>query len=178
MASTAVGASTEIVGSTAKAGDKDGRRRPTLGAALRICAVAGFRLPDFLSGRLDGLADAAVPEHVPPIPPSAETHVVHDRDAVAAALENALITQPASSLAEVNRSLHISDRQLAREFPEQCARIVARHKAWVEDRSLEAQAARQAAVLEAIAVVHARGDYPSRHQIHKFPPPHISVREP
>ena len=157
---------------------KDGRRRPTLGAALRICAVAGFRLPDFLAGNLERLAASPVPKHVPPIPPPENKHVVHDRFAVAAALEFALVTQPAPSLAEVNRVLHISDRQLAREFPEQYRKIVARHTEWVEERSLQAQAVRQSAMLEAIAVVHARGDYPARNQVQELLPSNISIRDP
>lgn len=155
---------------------KDGRRRPELDSALRICAVAGFRLPDFLAGRLRRLASSPTPTRIPFIPASGETHRVHDPDEVRATLEAALIAEPPPSLAAVNRGLHIDGRQPYRLYPEQCRRIRDRHLAWVEDRSVAAQAERQRLVLEAMATLHAHGRYPSRHQVDKLLPSNVRLR--
>lgn len=157
---------------------KDGRRRPSLPGALRICAVAGFRLPDFLAGRLDALRAAPLPAQVPPIPPSDETHIIHDPADVVSTLNRALRADLPPSLAAVNRSLHVGDRQLMREYPGQCTEIVERHRAWVEDRSIAAQAERQRLVLAAITDVQVRGDYPSRHQVQRLLPTNVSLRDP
>ena len=157
---------------------KDGRRRPTLEGALRICAVAGFRLPDFLAGRIDALAARRLDAEVPHIPRSRETHRVHDPAAVRELVEAALVADPPPSLAEVNRGIHIDPRQLYRQYPEECRHIRARHLAWVEDCALAAQRVRQELVLEAMVTLHAQNRYPSRHQVTKLLPSNISLRNP
>jgi hypothetical protein len=112
------------------------------------------------------------------VPPSEETHRVHDPALVLAALEEALTMPVPPSLAAVNRTLHISDRQLMRTHPELCAAIIERHLRWLEDRSLAAQGERQRLVLAAIADVHATGAYPSRRRVQDRLPPNVSLRDP
>lgn len=156
---------------------KDGRRRPTLPAALRICAVAGFRLPDFLAGRLEVLRASTPPAVVPPVPPAVETHQVHDPVLVLAALEDARDAPVPPSLASVNRQLHISDRQLMRTHPGLCTAIAERHAAWVAERGVTAQAERKRVLLATIATVHATGAYPSRGQLYRRLPSTVSLRD-
>ncbi len=157
---------------------KDCRRRPELDSALRICAVAGFRLPDFLAGRIDALSASPLPARVPHIPQSDETHQVHDHAAVEAHLEQALVADPPPSRASVNLGLHIDPRQLYRLFPEACRRIRDRHRDWVEECSLAAQRQRQELVLAAMAALHAENRYPSRHQVDKLLPSTVRLRNP
>ena len=157
---------------------KDGRRRPTIDGALRICAVAGFRLPDFLAGRLTALEATTPPAKVPYVPPSGETHQVHDRGAMQARLRLALRESPPPALTSVERDLHIDRRQLARLYPDDCRRIRDRHLEWIEDRSLAAQRECQELVVAAMATVHAQGRYPSRHQVQMLLPSWVSLRGP
>ncbi len=156
---------------------KDGHRRPTIKAALRICAVAGFRLPDFLAGRLDRLEASSPPQRAPYVPPSGETHHPHDRQAVLTHLQRALRQNPAPTLASVQRDLHIHQQALARLYPKQHRRIIKRHEAWVEQRMLTSRAEHQRLVLAAIAKLHASGRYPSRRQVQRLLPSAAGLRQ-
>lgn len=155
---------------------KDGHRRPTIKAALRICAVAGFRLPDFLAGRLDQLEAARPPDRAPYIPPSGETHHPHDPVAVKNHLERALRQNPAPSLASVQRGIHVHDRALARLYPEQHRRIKERREAWVAARMLASQEEQEGLVRAAIATLHADGRYPARRQVDDLLPSAVRLQ--
>ena len=156
---------------------KDGHRRPTIKAALRICAVAGFRLPDFLAGRLDRLEASSPPERAPYVPPSGETHHPHDRQAVLTHLQRAVRQNPAPTLASVQRDLHIHQQALARLYPKQHRRIIKRHEAWVEKRKLASRADHVRLVLAAIAKLDASGRYPSRYQVQRLLPSAAGLRQ-
>lgn len=157
---------------------KDGRRRPGLDAALRICAVAGFRLPDFLAGRHDALAAMPLPTRRPYVPPSDETHQVHDHDDVGRQLERAIVSDPPASLASVVGGLHMDMRQVCRLYPAECRRIRERHLEWVQARARETERTSRDLIISVMASLHARGRYPSRHQIDMLLPTKIRVRNP
>ena len=155
---------------------KDGLRRPTIKAALRICAVAGFRLPDFLAGRLAVLEAAVRPRPAPYVPPSGETHHPHDAAAVQVRLQRALREKPAPSLASVQRDLHIHERALARLYPDEHRQIKARYEAGVAQRALENKDQQEDLVVGVIAALHAAGRYPSRLQIQLQLPSAVGLR--
>jgi hypothetical protein len=156
---------------------KDGRRRPTIGGALRICAASGFRLPDFLAGRLSHLENTAGPTVPPFIPASLETHQVIDWNRVGRKLVAALRRPIPPSLRSVRNELHVDARQLARLYPDECRLIRERYLQLVEEQSMQAQRDRQDIILAAIRRIHAEGRYPSRHQVSKLLPRNISLRQ-
>ncbi len=156
---------------------KDGRRRPTIGGALRICAASGFRLPDFLAGRVTLLELTMGPTLVPYIPKSTETHRVLDWNRVRRKLRAAVGQEVPPSLRSVRRDLRVDARQLSRLYPDECRLIRERHLQLVEDQSMEAQRHRQDLILAAIRSIHAEGRYPSRHQVSKLLPRNVSLRQ-
>jgi TniQ len=157
---------------------RSGRRQPTLEAALRICAVAGFELVDFLVGRLEALRAApAAPLSPPGIPASHERHRRIDWRAIERDLRATLDHSVPPALNAVLRELGVDDGSAKRRMPDLCGAVRDRHTAWRAAELEEAQLGREAEVRRMIGEIDAAGRYPSRHQVQKRLPTGIHLRD-
>jgi len=157
---------------------RSGRRQPTLEAALRICAVAGFELVDFLAGRLESLRAAPAAALSPPwIPASRERHRTVDWRAIERALRATLDREVPPALNAVLRELRVDDGTAKRRMPGLCMAVRDRHAGWRAATLEQVQLRREAAVRRAIAEIHAIGRYPSRHQVQKRLAADICMRD-
>jgi len=157
---------------------RSGRRQPTLEAALRICAVAGFDLVDFLAGRLDALRAAPPAPMSPPwLPDSQERHRQIDWRAIERGLRATLAHEVPPALNAVLRELGADDRTAKRRMPDLCGAVRDRHTAWRAAELEDVQLCREAEVRRAIAEIDATGRYPGRRQVQKRLPAGIYMRD-
>lgn len=157
---------------------KDGRRQPSLPAALRLCRVTGVTLVDFLRSDLSAIASRPLPHDAPYVAPSGEHHAPHDWAAIEVDLTRELQSDAPRSLAAVLRSHHVDVRLAKRTLPVACRLVAERHKAEMDRRGAERRTARADLVHAAIAAVRSTGEHPSRHQVQKLLPTAVSLRDP
>lgn len=157
---------------------KDGRRRPSLPGALRLCRVVNVDLVSFLRGDLESLAAGPIHNEAPYVRPSDETHREIDWAFVRGELEAALAAPTPASLASVLRRVAVDIRQTKRELPELCAAIASRFRCWTAEQAAERRAAESQLVRDLIVALRRDGVYPSRHQAQKRLPRAVSLRRP
>lgn len=149
---------------------KDGARAPTLAAILRVCRVAGFRLRDVLTGDLEAAKASPAPLEYLFVAPSTETHVALDHEEIERILEQALVADPAPSLASVYADVRVDRSHIRRRFPQRCARIRDRHQAWLDSQRAAVRDERSDRIRDEAQRLTAAGIYPSRNQMRKHLP--------
>lgn len=152
---------------------KDGSRRPSLMALLRVARAAGFGLRDLMTGNVAALEESSAPTDVPYVAPSRETHRVLDKKLMERVLRSALTTDPPPTLTSLYRDLRVDAGHVRRTFPQLCRDIRERREAYEAQQLAERRAGRVDLLIHAISRLHEHGTYPSKNQLQKILPREI-----
>ncbi len=96
---------------------------------------------------------------------------------VEAMLSDATVEEPPPSLAVIYRRIGHAQRSIRTQFPELCAAIRARHKAWRADQTAARERAATVAVEQAVRDLTVEGKRPSRREVERKLGT-LSIREP